>query len=213
MPSDDTAETERQKSPHQGQQDTFPRFGAFQRKQMRESLNAGLPHRRLPLTEFLTLSAVWSSRTLAALFHAASAHRLRDLQSFSHRNQRRRPKAPLLSCHWRHTKASVRGAATQPTDGRTRRIPWLQSFAPARCPTLPAVQAPPEAAALLAFVPETTHNSCRSTPKGLPLGAETATRYSQLPTNTKLWSPHGREAIARIATLLPREQSLSYRGL
>jgi hypothetical protein len=54
---------------------------------MCESLRAGLPHRHHPLSGFLTLSAVWSSHTLAALFRAASAHRLSDLQSFSRQNQ------------------------------------------------------------------------------------------------------------------------------
>jgi hypothetical protein len=39
-----------------GHQDTFPRFVAFQRNQICESLCAGLPHRHLPLSGFLTLS-------------------------------------------------------------------------------------------------------------------------------------------------------------
>lgn len=40
------------------------------------SRRAGLPHQHLPLSEFLTLSAVFSRRILVALFHATSAHRL-----------------------------------------------------------------------------------------------------------------------------------------
>jgi hypothetical protein len=41
-----------------GIEDTFPRFGAFRRNQMGRSLHAGLPPQRLPLSGFLTLSAV-----------------------------------------------------------------------------------------------------------------------------------------------------------
>jgi hypothetical protein len=58
MPSDDTAEAGRQNSPHRGHENTFPRFGALQRNQIRKSLSTGLPHRHLPLSGFLTLSAV-----------------------------------------------------------------------------------------------------------------------------------------------------------
>lgn len=47
----------------------------------------GLPHRHLPLSGFLTLTAAWSQHTLAALFRAASARRLSDLQSFFHQSQ------------------------------------------------------------------------------------------------------------------------------
>lgn len=41
-----------------GAEDTFPRFGAFQRNQTRRSLRDGLPHRHHPLSGFLALSAV-----------------------------------------------------------------------------------------------------------------------------------------------------------
>lgn len=43
-----------------GTKDTFPRFVAFQRNQIRQSLCSGLPHRYLPLSGFLTPSAVCS---------------------------------------------------------------------------------------------------------------------------------------------------------
>jgi hypothetical protein len=59
-----------------GDEDTFPRFVAFQRNQMHRSLRAGLPPQRLPLSGFLTLSAVSSRCTLVAVFQATSTHRL-----------------------------------------------------------------------------------------------------------------------------------------
>lgn len=48
----------------------------------------GLPRRRHPLPEFLTLPAALPHLSLVALFRATSAHRLSGLQSFSHQNQR-----------------------------------------------------------------------------------------------------------------------------
>jgi hypothetical protein len=78
---------------------TFPRFLAFQRNQMRRSLCDGLPHRHLPLPGFLTLSAAWSPHILAALFHAASAHRLLAFRASPTKTSRSTFQHPLLSCH------------------------------------------------------------------------------------------------------------------
>jgi len=47
---------------------------------------AGLPPRHLPLSGFLTLSAVSSPRGLVALFHATSVHRLPAFRAFSARS-------------------------------------------------------------------------------------------------------------------------------
>ena len=47
---------------------------------------AGLPPRHLPLSGFLTLSAVSSPRRLVALFHATSVHRLPAFRAFSARS-------------------------------------------------------------------------------------------------------------------------------
>jgi hypothetical protein len=60
-------------------------------------LRAGLPHRHLPLSGFLTLSTVSSPRILVALFQATSAHRLPGLQSFFHQNQPECLSAPFCS--------------------------------------------------------------------------------------------------------------------
>jgi hypothetical protein len=60
-------------------------FGAFRRSQLRRSLRAGLPRRHLPLSEFLTLSAVSSLRNLVAVFQATSARRLSAFRAFSAR--------------------------------------------------------------------------------------------------------------------------------
>jgi hypothetical protein len=65
----------------------------------------GLPHRHHPFSEFLTLSAVCSQHTLAALFHAASARRLSTSRAFPTRASRDASRRPMLSCHW--TRAFV----------------------------------------------------------------------------------------------------------
>lgn len=109
-----------QNGPHPRSKDAFPRFGAFQRKQIRESLCDGLPHRHLPLTGFLTLSAASSSRTLAALFRAASAHRLRDLKELFRQSQRRR-----LSTS--HTLLPLDTAPESQPRGRGNTTLWQQS--------------------------------------------------------------------------------------
>jgi hypothetical protein len=59
-------------------------FGAFRRTAVR-SLRAGLPHRRHPLSGFLTHSAASSRDCLVALFHATVVHRLRTFRAFSTR--------------------------------------------------------------------------------------------------------------------------------
>jgi len=59
-------------------------FGAFRRTAVR-SLHVGLPHRRLPLSGFLTLSAASSRICLVAVFHATVVRRLRTFRAFSAR--------------------------------------------------------------------------------------------------------------------------------
>jgi hypothetical protein len=61
-------------------------FVASRRNQLRRSLRAGLPPRHLPLSGFLTLPAVSSRRSLVALFHATSVHRLSASRAFSARS-------------------------------------------------------------------------------------------------------------------------------
>lgn len=51
-------------------------FGTFRRNQRGRSERAGLPHQHLPLSEFLTLPAVYTHPHLVALFRATSARRL-----------------------------------------------------------------------------------------------------------------------------------------
>jgi hypothetical protein len=55
--------------------DDFPGFGPFRRFDSGDRC-AGLPHRHLPLSGFLTLTAVSSRPGLVALFHATSAPRV-----------------------------------------------------------------------------------------------------------------------------------------
>jgi hypothetical protein len=59
-------------------------FGAFRRTAVR-SLHAGLPHRRLPLSGFLTLSAASSRSCLVTVFHATVVLRLQAFRAFSAR--------------------------------------------------------------------------------------------------------------------------------
>jgi hypothetical protein len=84
---------------HQGIEDAFLRFVAFQRNQSQWSERAGLPRRHHPLSGFLTLSAVFSHRGLVALFRATPAHRLSTFRAFSARASRSASRHPLLSCH------------------------------------------------------------------------------------------------------------------
>jgi hypothetical protein len=93
-----------------GAEDTFPRFGAFQRNQTRRSLRDGLPHRHHPLSGFLTLSAAYSRHALAALFHAASARRLSTFRASPTRASRDASRRPMLSCHWTHALLDELGA-------------------------------------------------------------------------------------------------------
>lgn len=83
-----------------GDEDTFPRFRAFQRNQMHRSLRAGLPPQRHPLSGFLTLSAVCSRCTLAAVFQAASTRRLLGpSELFPPQSAAKSLDVALLSCH------------------------------------------------------------------------------------------------------------------
>jgi hypothetical protein len=61
--------------------DDFPGFGPFRRFDSGDRC-AGLPHRHLPLSGFLTLSAVSSRPGLVALFHATSAPRVSVFRAF-----------------------------------------------------------------------------------------------------------------------------------
>lgn len=70
-----------------GVEDTFPRFVAFRRNQMHRSLCAGLPPQRLPLSRFLTVSAVSSRCTLWLCFKPHPPLGFMGLQSFSRRGQ------------------------------------------------------------------------------------------------------------------------------
>lgn len=83
-----------------GDEDTFPRFRAFQRNQMHRSLRAGLPPQRHPLSGFLTLSAVCSRCTLAAVFQATSTRRLLGpSELFPPQSAAMSLDIDLLSCH------------------------------------------------------------------------------------------------------------------
>jgi len=115
---------------------TFPRFLTFQRNQMCRSLCDGLPHRHLPLPGFLTLSAAWSPHILAALFRAASAHRLAVFRAFSTRTSRSTFRYPLLSCRWAHPLRPVSGCGNTTHRQTQTNEPRLQSLTPAWRPTL-----------------------------------------------------------------------------
>jgi len=101
---------------------------------------AGLPHRRLPLSEFLAPSAVCSHCHLVTIFHVTSAHRLLDLQSFSRATSRVVSRRPVLSCRFMSHML----------------LAWptcrLQSLTPDARPSLwSALCTPTRAAALLVF--------------------------------------------------------------
>jgi len=81
----------------------------------------GLPHRRPPLPGFLTPSAALSHQHLVTMFHVTFAHRLFDLQSFSHSTSRTASRRPLLSCLWgadRCLSTSVVSLASELCSGR-----------------------------------------------------------------------------------------------
>jgi hypothetical protein len=132
-----------------GIEDTFPRFVTFRRNQMGRSLHAGLPPQRLPLSGFLTLSAVLSRHTLVAVFQATSTHRLRAVsRAFPAAASIGASRRLLLSCHRvlpdtpdkpTHPRVSRHPSGKPDRPSAThRRRPWLQSFAPTGRPTLRA---------------------------------------------------------------------------
>lgn len=135
------------RGPAAGIEDTFPRFSAFRRNQMHRSLRAGLPPQRLPLTGFLTLSAVSSRCTLWLCFKPHPPLGFMGLQSFSRRGQPWCLSAPIAlmpsGAPQRVGQADcvcgrrpVSHPANRTTDRRCRWRPWFQSFAPTGRPTL-----------------------------------------------------------------------------
>jgi hypothetical protein len=152
-------------------EDTSLGFRAFQRNQTRESSHAGLPHRQRPLSGFPTLSAVFSSRVLVALFQATSARRLHGLQSFSHRNQPECLSAPFCSPVIASDVHRPRFRPVRDSSHRCRAFPRLT---PEPCSgsvfdTSTARGLTPEAAALVAFVPSEVFRSTWSAHHGPPL--------------------------------------------
>lgn len=110
------------------------------RRSRRSDRCDGLPHRHLPLSEFLAPSAACSHCHLVVIFHTTSAHRLSDLQSFSRTVSRVVSRRPLLSC---------RLMSHMPFGQRTSR---LQSFPPTGRPSLASTLCTStRAAALLVF--------------------------------------------------------------
>lgn len=91
---------------------------------------AGLPHRRPPLSGFLTLSAACSRFCLVTIFHVTAVHRLLTFRAFSARPALAPLDAGLLSCR--------SGSYTDLSD-RVRSA-RLQSVHPVGQPTLAEVR-------------------------------------------------------------------------
>jgi hypothetical protein len=108
-------------------------------------LRVGLPPRHLPLSEFLTLSAVLSHRRLVALFHATTTHRLQASRAF--------PAQPAVTPFGVRYSRAVRVELCRACAWLDSR-PRLQSVAPTTRPTPSGgLLTCWRAAALLAFLP------------------------------------------------------------
>jgi len=160
-------------------------FVASRRNQPRRSLSTGLPPRHLPLSGFLTLSAVLSRRHLVALFHATSVHRLSASRAFSARSAGLPLGGPVLSCRSARRSSTNKSAnsflasASEPLSNRaadTRRSGFSTSSS--RCsPGLSPLRGLPipvtgrEPAPLVLHVLQRTSTPQDTAPQGLSSGS------------------------------------------
>lgn len=160
-------------------------FVASRRNQQRRSLSTGLPPRHLPLSGFLTLSAVSSHRRLVALFRATSVHRLSAFRAFSAQSAATPLGAPCSHAVSREAPRRTNppvcsfAAASEPCSDRAADTPRdVINTSPGRCSPglsplrgLPIPVTGPKSAPLALHTVRRTNTPCLVAPQGMPSGS------------------------------------------
>ena len=160
-------------------------FAASRRNQQRRSLSTGLPPRHLPLSGFLTLSAVLSHRRLVALFRATSVHRLSAFRAFSTQPAATPFGVPCSHAVSREAPRQTNpsdcsfAAASEPCSDRAADTPRdVFSTSPGRCSPglsplrgLPIPVTGPKSAPHALHTAWRTNTPSHATPQGVPSGS------------------------------------------